>query len=319
MKRFEIVFAAFLLSIPFWWASNLFGKNVADFFVWREISNNPTTALSAQIAQPILNQVPVREKNLNIQDLELDTKSAISLYIGNSNGSEGSEKKILFKKDSESKLQIASLTKLMTAFVVAEHYDPSQTVDISKAAVDQEGDFGQLKVGQVFQAKNLLYSLLIASSNDAAYALAEVIGLPAFVDMMNLEAKSMGLKNTNFTNPMGLDDENNYSTSEDLAVIGERIAEKPILFDIISKKEFDLYTPDGVFHHKMLNTNELLGKNPDVIGGKTGYTEKAKGCLLIIMKAPDKKGYLVHVVLGSEDRFGEMEKMIEWTAGAYNW
>ena len=105
--------------------------------------------------------------------------------------------------------------------------------------------------------------------------------------------------------------ENSYSTANDLSKISSYLfLNYPLFYKIISLKEFDLYLDDGSFHHKLINTNELLGQS-DVVGGKTGYTIAAKGCFMAIQeKSP--KNYIIHIILGSEDRFLEMKKLINF-------
>jgi D-alanyl-D-alanine carboxypeptidase len=317
----KIFFIALILSLPFWWGLNIFQKKFEDFLVLQNLQGYQTV-IEAQVSKSVLNLdkslKPLR--NWSVDEIEIDARSAISIFF-----LDGEEDRILFKKNSDSKLPIASITKLITALVVLENYDLDLPITISKEAVAQDGDLGQLKVGEVFQTKELLYPLLIESSNDAAYAFAEVIGPQNFVDLMNLEAKKIGMGNTHFVNSSGVDPitENigiNYSTVEDLAKLAKYLIQKPEILQILSEKEYDLYSIDGLSHHKLSSTNELLGKNPQIIGGKTGWTTKAQGCLLLILKAPNQnKGYLINIILGSEDRFKEMEKIINWVNTAYKW
>jgi D-alanyl-D-alanine carboxypeptidase len=258
------------------------------------------------------------------EDLKVGAEAAISIFFDPSQG----RKKILFEKEANKKLPIASLTKLMTANIVLENYDLSQEIEISKAAVSQESEFGNLKIGEKFLVKDLMYPLLMESSNDAAYALAELYGVESFIELMNSKAQDLGLFDTSFVNPTGLDPDSlnelgNYSTVQDLARLSENLLlEKPLIWEILAMPQFDLYSPDGVFHHKLLNTNELLrqdGWAGKIIGGKTGWTPKAKGCLVLVIKAPNSSSYLINVILESEDRFGEMKKLVDWVNIAYKW
>jgi len=163
------------------------------------------------------------------------------------------------------------------------------------------------------------------SSNDATAALTEVIGKKAFVDLMNLEAKNLELENTYFVDAIGLDPDVpdgpiNHSTAEDSAKLAIYLLEdKPKILGILSLSEFNLYLANGMFHHKIKNTNELLGEIPNIIAGKTGWTPEAEGCLLLVTKMPQSKGIAINVVLGSSDRFGEMKKLVEWLKEAYKW
>ena len=311
--KLKILLISSVLSFPFWWGVNVLEKNLEDFLFWQKMAENPQILTAQLTAESILESlIPIRKKD--IPDFELGAKSGISVLV-NSQGSE----KILFEKNSQRILPIASLTKLMTADIVLKNYDLSQEIKISEKAVNQEEKLGKLETGKIFSVKYLLYPLLMESSNDAAYALAEVIGLRTFIDSMNLEAKNLLLDNTHFLNPTGLDSENsndsiNYSTAKDLVKLtGYLLKEQPLIWEILSTPKFDLYGPE------LININKLLEEIPGIVGGKTGYTEKALGCFLLVTKAPNSNDYLINVILGSEDRFGEMKKLIDWLNQAYRW
>jgi D-alanyl-D-alanine carboxypeptidase len=304
IKNLKYFFLTVLISLPFWLGINLFGNNLEEIFYLQEISKNPQIFL----AQLNLNQgketgEPFQKENENFQ---IEAESTISVWLRQEN-----QETILFEKDTDKISSIASLTKLMAANVVSEYYpDLSKIVEISPEAVFQNGEQGNLKVGERLTIENLLYIMLIESSNDAAYALSEVISPEAFVDLMNLEAKYLGMENTQFVDPMGISPENR-STSKDLVILTKNLLGKPLIWEILGKTEFNLYTPDGVFHHRLQNTNELLTKIPEIIGGKTGYLPEAKECFLLVLKGPNNKGAIINIILGSENnKFEEMEKLI---------
>lgn len=317
-KNLKYFLIPFLASIPFWWASNAMEKDLRDFFYNMELTTNPNF-LAAQAGQLSLER-QIREskpfRNKNIADLEIEAKSAISILIDN-NGRE----RILFEKEKEKQLPIASLTKLMTAKVVFDHYDLSKKIKISKEAISQEEDFGKLTFGKIYTVEYLLFPLLIESSNDAAYALAndyDGMAEKEFVQLMNEKAGNFKLQNTYFLNSTGLDPEKsdetgNYSTSLDLARLAKATLADKLLWEILDTQKYDSYGPE------LLNTNKLLGELPQIIGGKTGYTEKASGCFLLVLKAPKGGGYIINVILGTNDRFSEMEKLVNWLYRAYNW
>ncbi len=322
-REFKIFLAAFTFSLIFWWGINTSEEIIKNAFFVAQIAENPPILVSQgvkakeEINRPDDSQQFIR--NQQIEDLNLEAEAAISIFLDSSG-----KKKILFAKEPEKRLPIASLSKLMTAIIILENDDLSQEITISKEAVDQESELGNLKIGEKFFVKDLLYLLLMESSNDAAYALAEVQGIEEFVKLMNLKAAELQLNNTHFANPTGLDGNQaiNYSTTQDLVKLTEYLLQKPVIWKIISTPTARLYSSDGVFHHQILNTNEFLGsrlvswKN-QIIGGKTGWTPRAKGCLLLVLKSPIKNGYLINVILGSADRFGEMEKMVNWIYEAY--
>jgi D-alanyl-D-alanine carboxypeptidase len=314
IQNITFFLAAFLFSLPFW-----LGFNVSSMTENPELLQAQIIILKLQ--EQILKELPTLKQGISFP--ELQTQSALSMFIR-----KDGETKILFEKESNQRLPIASITKLMTALVVAKHYPAAARITISRSAVLEDQDFGQLRIGDVFSAQDLLYPLLMESSNDAATALSEMVGREAFVDLMNLEAHQLGLKNTHFVNPTGLDPANsagppNYSTSRDLAtLVGYLMSEYPEIFQILSIPQRDLLTLAKTFHHTMKNTNELLsfeGWPTPIVGGKTGWTPLAKGCLILVLQSPKDQGYLVSVVLGAEDRFAQMKTLVNWTYDSFTW
>lgn len=299
--RIWLFLIAFLVSLPFWLAVNFFQENLENFFY-------------AQISQPFKEMVFVKiPEKAQKPKIELNVKSALSLKINKIRG-----EKILFKKNPQEILPIASLTKLMTALVVIEdpeNYPFSDVLTISKEAAGQDDvpEYGNLKRGEKITLEKLLNLMLIYSSNDAAFALAEKIGLENFIFRMNQKAKILGMENSHFVNPTGLDPENqkfnlknlenfNYSTAEDLAKLTKYILnEFPLIFEISSTKP--------AYQIK----NGFLNLSQNIIGGKTGYTDEAGGCLILVLK---KNGnYFINIILGTEgteSRIREMKKLIDW-------
>jgi D-alanyl-D-alanine carboxypeptidase (penicillin-binding protein 5/6) len=223
---------------------------------------------------------------------------------------------MLFEKNSQEELPIASLTKLMTALVVFSQYDLSSKVTIDQAAMDQEGEQGDLKLGQTLTVRDLLYITLIESSNRAAYALAEPMGQDAFVAHMNDYAANLGLNHTHFQDTSGLNPYS-YSTTSDLLKLAAYLFKNyPLFREITRLKEYHLYQEDGSLHHTLVNTNQMLGED-GIISGKTGFTTEAQGCFMAIKKIDQKGSYIISIVLGSQDRFGEMKKILDWEDKAY--
>lgn len=258
-------------------------------------------------------------RNWEIEELEIKARAAISVEI-NQNG----DKKFLFKKDSKKILAIASLTKLITALISLENYDLDQKVKISQKTAVVEGNLGYYRTEESFYVKDLLYPLLMESSNEAAQALAEIVGENKFVKLMNLKAQELNLENTYFLNPTGLDPDESgispsYSTAEDLAIFSGHLLKQPLIWEILNTEERELHTADGIFHHRIKNTNELLGENHKILGGKTGWTPMAGECLLLVLENPKNNSFLVNIILASPDRFSEMTKMIDWIYKAYKW
>lgn len=316
LKMKIYLISSFLLIFFVWAGMVIFKKNLEEFFLWKILRNQEI--LPAEILKNFHSLKPLR--NWEIKSLEIEATAGMVVEIDRLG-----REKVLFKKNEKKPLPIASITKLMTALVVLDNYDLSYTFPISENAVLQEGKQGQLQVNEIISVKDLLYIMLIESSNDAAYALSEVLGVNSFVDLMNLKAKVLNLNNTHFVNPTGLDPLNsetpiNYSTAEDLVKLTHFLLKKhSSIFQILNLKQFHLYRPNGTYHHLLLNTNELLGEYPEIVGGKTGQTKRAKGTLVLVSKSPRKTGYLIYVILGAKDRFAEARKLINWISKAYIW
>lgn len=233
---------------------------------------------------------------------EISAESAISVE-SDLNG----VNRIIFAKDVDKKLPIASLTKLMTAIVVLDNYKLSDAATVGEIADSQDPMKQDVKLGDAFSVESFLNIMLIGSSNKSAYALAELIGKDKFVDLMNKKARNIGLESTFFADPTGLSPQN-ISTVNDLVRLAKYILnDYPKIAEISSRKEF--YVQD---FGTLTNTNQLLGATPGVICSKTGFTIAAKGCLLLVTKNPNGEDYLINVILGADERFFEMEKLINF-------
>jgi len=281
--KLKIFLISFLISLPFWWTMDVLEDSLAkspEFF-------------TADLSQKIKEQ---REQRQRFNNLELEAESAIVAEI-----TPKGNVKFLFEKNPEKPLPIASISKLMTALVVfdlKESYNLSLPIKITKEAVNQEGvsKFRELNPGELVPVKELVYKMLIESSNDAAFALTEPIGEDGFVALMNIYAKEIGLSDTFFLDPTGL--KKNTSTARELVKLANYILENyPQIFEITT------YRADQ-------NTNKLLKEIPEIVGGKTGWTQEARGCLILVLKNR-RNGYFVNVVLGSEHRFNDMRKIIK--------
>jgi len=320
--RIRIFIISLVLSFLFCLGINNFEEKLSDFLFWHRISQD-SRILAAQISleQKWQEMKPIKKKETT--EPAITAKAAISIFVNDQGG-----EKILFEKESGQKLAIASLTKLMTGWVVLEHYDLSREIIVSEKAAGQYGDIKALQPGRTFPVEYLLYPLLMESSNGAAFALADDYpGMTArkFVDLMNSEAEKIGLASTFFDNPTGLDPEDsktemNYSTAADLAKLVERLLGKPLIWEILSIPKYAEYGPELISTNKFLTIDSSWQEK--IIGGKTGYTSRAGGCLLLVLKAPRNQGFIINIILGSngkEDRFEEMEKLIDWLNQAYKW
>jgi len=322
-KNLQLFALALIASVSLGWGMNILSFNLTESALAHQLKANPEIlaayAAQTKIEDTLLQKQPFRTKNYPA--LEIQGKAAISLFLDRETG----RTKILFEKDSTAPLLIASLTKLMTALTALTHYQPDLLVHITQKALDTEGETGQLQIADAFTIRDLLYMSLIESSNDATVALTIPVGTDEFVRLMNKEARILQLRKTSFVNPTGLDSSSsgNYSTAADLSQIAIHIIQNdPQIFDILSLQQIDLYDPDGVFHHTMINTNELLHYSEwptKILGGKTGWTPRAGSSLILVLESPNKNGYIVNVLLGSEDRFDEMKRMLDWILHGYKW
>lgn len=282
-----------------------------------------------------LEQIPLPNRKEGKEDISIDAKSAyaVDVYSGQA----------LYEKNAEQKVKIASLTKLATAgtmldFIKTENsnliikegnYNLNKIVEITKSAVEAEGDSGSLLIGEKIKAGELLKIMLIASSNDAARAIAEDItkknnlkeeGIGYFVGLMNDFAKKEGLADTHFTNSDGIDERDNYSTAKDIVKLsGNLLKDYPEIFEITRIDKINIKSDDGKNDHLIKNTDKLLGSLPGIIGGKTGYTDEAGESLLLAVEDPNHQHRIIAVVIGANGRFTEMEKLINWVWDAYEW
>jgi D-alanyl-D-alanine carboxypeptidase len=155
--------------------------------------------------------------------------------------------------------------------------------------------------------------------NDAAYALADHFpgGREAFMQAINQKINSLNLTDTYFTNPAGIDEYNHYSTAHDLAIIGAELVSNPTLAEIVATPKITISNTDGDFVHELETTDELLGKIKGLRGIKTGWTEFAGECFVSYVER-DNHG-IITVLLGSYDRFGETQKLIDWVFTNHEW
>jgi D-alanyl-D-alanine carboxypeptidase len=197
---------------------------------------------------------------------------------------------------------MASLTKIMTALLVLEHHELTDTVTIPPVAENVGGSAVGLIPGQHMTVGALLRTLLLPSANDAAYALASYQGpgVATFVKSMNERAEALGLKNTHFANPAGLDHPEQYSSARDLAWLTLAALKDKRFASIVQTRSARVESSEGQ-RYDLRNTNEMLHYNEDVYGVKTGTTDAAGECLIVLFKQDDRP-YLL-VLLGSKDRY----------------
>lgn len=223
----------------------------------------------------------------------------------------------LYEKNADSPLLPASTTKIVTAIVAMEHFSAEDIVRVEKVTVP--GQKMGLVAGEEIRVEDLLYGLLIFSANDAAEVLARNYpgGREAFIVVMNLKAKELGLENTLFENPTGLDGGGHASTARDLVRVADVAMRMPEFAEMVGTKERYVTSIDKSVAHRLVNLNELVGEVEGVLGVKTGWTENARENLVTYVERNDRK--IMLALLGSQDRFGETEELIEWIFENYEW
>ena len=254
----------------------------------------------------ILNDIDSIETNSDISQLPTINSRAYVVIDRKSNT-------ILIGKNENQKKKMASTTKIMTALVVIEHCTLSDTVEISKKSASTGGSRLGLKTGDKITVYDLLYGLMMRSGNDAAVALAEHVAgsINNFANLMNEKAKTLGLTNTHFVTPHGLDEDEHYTTAYELAILSNYAMNNEIFAKIVGTKNYTI-TING-YPKALTNTNELLGVLNGVYGIKTGFTNGANRCLVTCCKRGDMD--IICVVLGADTkkyRTTDSIKLIEY-------
>ena len=204
---------------------------------------------------------------------------------------------------------IASITKLLSAYVAESLMDPEQSVVISQSAIDTIGNGGEFKLGEIFPVRDLVKAMLITSSNDAAIALAQNYGQTKFVTEMNSVAGVAGMRDSQFVEPTGLSVQN-QSTVEDLVKLVQYIWEENREFFQITSRSTDYIVDTNLgVGRQLININQFAGDS-DFLGGKTGTLPEADSNLISVFSVPGFGEPVIVVVLGSKDRFAETRKIL---------
>jgi len=245
----------------------------------------------------------------------------------------------IFEQDADERRAIASITKLMTAMIAVEETKSlDEPVTIPEDAVYAEGTrvgcprsgycIGErLRVGERVSVRNLLKAALMNSANDAAISLAEHVSgsQEKFAEKMNRRASELGLSNTRFCTPSGLElddaaaEENCYSSARDVAKIAAYALHYDVLWETMRMEKTTIPSADGKYEHEIFNTDQLLGY-PNLIGTKTGFTPRAGYSLLAVAGDPVVgKHRLIAVVLDDSTRWQSVRDMFSWGFGSYEW
>lgn len=218
--------------------------------------------------------------------------------------------RILYEKNSQQKLPMASTTKIITTITAIEKGNLSDVVTTSKRAADVEGSSIWLEEGEKQTLENLLYGLMLSSGNDAAIAIAEHIGgYDKFVELMNSTAKKAGAVNTSLKNPNGLDEEGHYTTAYDMALISAYAMKNDCFRQIVSTKEKVIPWEGHEWGRTLKNHNKLLRMYEGVNGIKTGFTKKDGRCLV---SSAERNGVrLICVTLNAPNDWNDHKTLLD--------
>ena len=223
---------------------------------------------------------------------------------------------ILYGKNETKQVKMASTTKIMTSLIIIENCNLSETIEVSQKAAGTGGSRLGLKTGDKITIKDLLYGLMLCSGNDAAVALAEYSGgdISEFAELMNNKAKELGLANTHYESPHGLDSDGHYTTAYELALLSDYALKNETFSKIVGTKNYTV-TING-YPKNLSNTNELLGYLDGVYGVKTGFTNGANRCLVTACKRNDMD--IICVVLGANTKKYRTQDSIKLIEYAFN-
>jgi D-alanyl-D-alanine carboxypeptidase len=237
-------------------------------------------------------------ENLNIDKNFISAKNVLIKEI------KGDE---IFEKNPNEIKPIASLTKLLTAVISFENYKEDDSFTITKEILNYNGESGGFLEGEKFNRNDLIKAMLVGSSNKAGYTLASKMGIENFVNKMNEKAKEIGMNNSNFVDPVGLN-KNNKSSLNDLYLLSEFILKNyPEIFRFSILPYFDI---NGSYFRRIYNLNYLIPYYKNfILGSKTGFTDDAGECLLMLVKF--KNSPIIFLgLLDSKDRFKDAEYLL---------
>lgn len=286
-----IVFVSYLLD------------SVDTFFASLQIPQN-----NSQVAGIQQYNIPPHSKNVEPPPLSAKAVFVKDLTTGT----------ILYQKNANDRLPIASTTKIMTALVASSYFKPNSDLKVDSGSNIPGSRVGLYK-GEDLSFRSLLFGMLLNSGNDAAYAISENYpgGVLGVVSAMNKKAQDLNLTNTHFENPAGFDSPNHFSSAKDLSIISEEALKDSQLARIFATKQTYIVSLDKKYTHNLANLNKLLSTVKGVLGVKTGYTDVAKENLVTLVDRDNHK--ILTVVLGSDDRFGESTNLIEWVYSNFTW
>jgi serine-type D-Ala-D-Ala carboxypeptidase (penicillin-binding protein 5/6) len=284
----------YLFSFPFFFAYIFILLLIINFLVSFWVIQNKLLTLPFEVKVPA--KLPIIKTSFIPQ---ISAKGAIIM--------DAKSKVVLYAKNPDLRFSTASTAKIMTGLVAVEHFKSIDILTVKQAS-DEGSNIG-LKKGQQFTFENLLYAMLLPSANDAALAISQNYpgGETAFITKMNKLAGNLQLFNTHYIDAAGLEDSGDYTTPFDLARLASFAVSNSSFQKVVSTKQINISDLQGNTYN-LENLNKLLGEN-GVNGVKTGFTEEA-GQVLVTSKLEKGKTIII-VVMGSEDRFADTEKLID--------
>lgn len=225
---------------------------------------------------------------------------------------------VIYEKNADERLPMASTTKIMTALVALRFFEPEYKMTIPKEAVGIEGTSASLEAGEIYTLEQLLYALLLQSANDAAAAIAinSAGSTEEFASLMNREAALLGLSDTHFKNPHGLPDEEHYTTARELALISAAAMKNECIRKITATKSAVITSDEGKRRY-FQNHNKMLSFYEGADGIKTGFTKVSGRCLVSSATRGDVS--LIAVTLHSHDDWREHTAMLDYGYSKYNY
>ena len=280
---------------------------LGGFFVFWGHDNAPAESADSHPAHE--SKIFIKDSGNSLPAPAVSAKSAVLIEV------ESGE--IILAKNIDERLPMASTTKIMTALVAIENADISKTVSVSPEAVGVEGSSVYLYAEERLTLEDLLYAMMLESANDAATAIAIEVGgsVEGFAALMNDKARTMGLTDTSFENPHGLDGEDHYTTAYELALITREAMSNQKFREICTtyKKTIPLNETEGV--RLLINHNKLLRSYDGAIGVKTGFTKKSGRCLV---SAAERGGLeFIAVTLGAPDDWRDHSAMLDYGFSLY--
>ncbi len=232
------------------------------------------------------------------------TAKSYLLFDQNSNS-------VLISENPNQKLPIASLTKLITAHIISQENDLQEVVTVPLEATRVGGSTMYLRAGERITIENLLKGLLINSANDAAITLAvhNAGSTEEFVQKMNQYALDLNMNDSHFSNPMGYDSPENYSTASDLLNITLQVIQNPNLTNFANIQSTTVTSSNGLISHNLRNTNKELQNFQQINGLKTGTTNTAGQCLI---STTNQSNPQISIIIGSNSRFQDTKTMLDW-------